>query len=186
MTDGELELMAPESRWIDELLMACHHPLSRQMDPAIASLTRREVEEILVRAPGGREMGDPARHRVRGYLFWMRLKPETAPPVSFAGHLNLRIESTPDVVRYLGHVGYTVYPPARGRHLSERAVRLVLPLARRHGLNPLWITTDPDNIASRRTCERLGALLVDTVSIPDDHPLHKRGQRFKCRYRIDL
>lgn len=186
LVDEELELVAPDARWIDELLAACHHPLSRQMEPEVASITRSEVEKIVARAPSGHDMGDPSRHRAAGYVFWMRLRPQFAPPVPFAGHLNLRIENTPDVVRYFGHVGYTVYPPARGRHLSERAVRLLLPLARRHGLNPFWVTTDPDNLPSRRICERLGGLLVETVAIPQDHLLYQRGQRFKCRYRIDL
>jgi len=36
-----------------------------------------------------------------------------------------------------------------------------------------WITCNPDNLASRRTCERLGAIFVDTLGS-------------KCRYRLDL
>ena len=186
LVDRELELVAPQARLVDDVLVACHHPLTRQTDPGAAAMTRGDVEAILARAPGGHEPGDPGRHRARGYVFWMHLRAEWSPPVAVGGHLNLRIENTPDIVRYFGHVGYTVYPPARGRHLAERAVRLLLPLARRHGLDPFWITTDPDNIPSRRTCERLGAMLVDTVAVPPDHLLYQRGQRFKCRYRIDL
>jgi tagatose 1,6-diphosphate aldolase len=85
---------------------------------------------------------------------------------------------------YLGHVGYNVYPPARGRRLAARAVRLLLPFARRLGLSPLWITCNPDNLASRRTCEIAGGRLIDVVPLPADHPLHARGEREKCRYRF--
>src|SRR5437868_14474135 len=111
---------------------------------------------------------------------------QTLPPVRIAGAVGLRIGRTHAVEMYYGHFGYNVYPFARGRHYAERSCRLLLPLARRHGLGPLWITCNPDNLASRRTCERLGATLVDNVPIPADHPLYARGERFKCRYRVPL
>jgi predicted acetyltransferase len=79
-----------------------------------------------------------------------------------------------------------VYPFARGHHYAERACRLLLPLARRHGIQPLWITCNPDNFPSRRTCERLGAKLVEIVAVPPRDPLYLRGDHEKCRYRLDL
>jgi tagatose 1,6-diphosphate aldolase len=62
----------------------------------------------------------------------------------------------------------------------------LLPLIRRHGLTPLWITCNPDNFASRSTCERLGASLVEIVAVPQSEALHARGEHFKCRYRLDV
>jgi predicted acetyltransferase len=41
-----------------------------------------------------------------------------------------------------------------------RATRLLIPQARELHLNSLWITTDPDNVASRRSCELDGATLI--------------------------
>ena len=61
-----------------------------------------------------------------------------------------------------------------------------LPLAKANGLSELWITCNPDNLASRRTCERLGAELVDIVPVPFDHPLWSRGDVAKCRYHLSL
>ena len=61
-----------------------------------------------------------------------------------------------------------------------------MPLAQRHGLSRLWITCNPDNLASRRTCERLNGKLVDVVVIPSDHPFRARGETEKCRYLIEL
>jgi tagatose 1,6-diphosphate aldolase len=87
---------------------------------------------------------------------------------------------------YYGHIGYNVFPPARGRHLAERACRLVLPLARAYGMRELWITCNPENVASRRTCERLGATLMEVVDLPEGFPLYQRGERQKCRYRLDI
>ena len=107
-----------------------------------------------------------------GYYFWLPLcGRSTRPIVPFAGTLSLRIGHDADLLRHWGHVGYGVFPPARGWRYAERGVRLVMPLAKRHGLRELWITTNPDNLASRRTCERLGATLAETVDVPADHPL---------------
>ena len=111
--------------------------------------------------------------------------PAGLPPVPIAGSIGLRIATSFDLEMYLGHIGYKVFPFARGRRYAERACRLVLPLARRH-LRTLWVTCNPENIASRRTCERLGATLVDIVTVPQSHALYARGDRQKCRYRLDL
>ena len=102
------------------------------------------------------------------------------------GHISLRVGNTDDVVSYLGHIGYGVEPGYRGRHLAARSCKLLLPLAFRHHLDPLWITCNPDNWASRRTCELVGATLVEIIDVPRDNSLHHRGETRKCRYRIDL
>jgi predicted acetyltransferase len=109
-----------------------------------------------------------------------------ARPRSSCTTITLRVGRSPPSELYYGHVGYHVFPAARGQHYAERACRLLLPLARRHGLNPLWITCNPDNLASRRTCERLGMRLVETVAVPGEDALYLRGEREKCRYRLDL
>lgn len=138
--------------------------------------------------PKGIERPNARRGRPAGYRFWMRLHatPSSAPPMPIGGTLSLRIADDENTRLYYGHVGYHVFPPARGRHLAERSVRLLLPLAQRHGMSELWITTNPDNLASRRTCERLGAELIDVVDLPSSHPLWQRGERRKCRYLLPL
>ena len=65
-------------------------------------------------------------------------------------------------------------------------MRLLSPVARRLGLGPLWVTCDPENVASRRTLERLGAELVEEVDVPPDCVIFESGHPRKCRYRIDL
>lgn len=103
-----------------------------------------------------------------------------------AGHLHLRAQNTPLLERVGGHIGYGVNEAFRGRHYAERACRLVLPLARAHGFKELWMTCNPDNVASRRTLERLGAEFVEIVDVPVDHEMYKLGELKKCRYRMDL
>ncbi|HSI33526.1 MAG: GNAT family N-acetyltransferase [Phycisphaerae bacterium] len=188
LIDGELELVAPHERWVDGMVAAAGHPLTRAVSPRDAEVGREQFARYVREFPGGRHAPDETRGLVPAYAFWMRLRPVFGfdPPVPMAGGVSLRIGHTHNLETYLGHVGYSVYPAARGRRLAERAVRLILPLARRHGVDPVWITCNPENVASRRTCERLGGLLVDVVPLPAGHPLYDRGERHKCRYRIDV
>lgn len=107
-------------------------------------------------------------------------------PATVMGRLTLRIGHTEHIEMYAGHIGYSVEPPYRGRRLAARSCLLVLPLARSHGINPLWITCNPENAASRRTCEIIGSTLVETVPIPPNDPLYRWDTKWKCRYRVDL
>jgi len=102
------------------------------------------------------------------------------------GRIRLRIGSTPHIERYAGHIGYTVHPQHQGNHYAARSLRLLLPFARGLNLNPLWITCDPENIASRRTLELAGAEFVEIVDVPADCIIHQHGHQRKCRYRINI
>jgi tagatose 1,6-diphosphate aldolase len=102
------------------------------------------------------------------------------------GRIDLRIGNTIPIVMYAGHIGYGVFPDYRGHHYAAMAVKLLLPLARKHDLNPLWITCNPDNFASRRTCEIAGGQMIEIVDLPEDNEMYQRGEHQKCRYRIDL
>jgi tagatose 1,6-diphosphate aldolase len=102
------------------------------------------------------------------------------------GQIDLRIGHTPHLKLYGGHIGYGVDPEYRGRHYAARSVALLLPLAKKHGINPVWITCNPDNWASRRTCELAGGALIEIVDLPSDLEMYREGERRKCRYRFDL
>ena len=188
LVDGDLQLVAPETRWIDDVLASCGHPQTVLEAPADAQMSRGKIMDFLRAAPMGRQTGDSAVARVPAYHFWMlTTSPGVGdPPIRIAGGIGLRIGANEEIELYSGNIGYHVYPPARGRHFAERACRLLLPLARRHGMERLWITCNPDNAASRRTCERLGAKLVQIVQIPPDHPFRTRGEIAKCRFVIEL
>jgi len=185
LTDGELELVLAGEVWFEDLLASVSDPRCRG-DANANSTTRRNLRDFAVVAPGGLQPGDAVRGFVPAYHFLMRLHPRHRSPLPIVGGMGLRIGWTNDLEMYLGHIGYHVFPPARGMHLAERACRLVLPLAARHGLSTLWITCNPDNLPSRRTCERLGATYVDTVDLPTTHPLYARGERRKRRYRLEV
>ncbi len=183
LVDRDLVLIAPELRYVDDVLTACRHPQTLAVSPELAKVTRQGLIHFLDSAPMGQHPGEPQRDSVPSYHFWMKL---TNGPLRIGGGIGLRIGDNENLRNYVGHIGYNVYPPARGHHLAERATRLLFPLAAQHGLKTLWITANPDNIASRRTCERLGGVLVNIVKVPPEHELHARGEFKKCRYRIDL
>ncbi len=100
------------------------------------------------------------------------------------GGIRLRVGSTPHVERYAGHIGYNVVARHRGHRYAARSVVLLVPLARRLGIDPLWITCDPENIASRRTLEIAGAQFVEIVDVPLDCAIRQSGHPRKCRYRL--
>ncbi|HEX8915913.1 MAG TPA: GNAT family N-acetyltransferase, partial [Humisphaera sp.] len=123
--------------------------------------------------------------------FWMLLRhapgrPYDPPRQRIAGALSLRVGHSQATELYYGHIGYSVYPPARGHRYALRAARLVLPLARAHGLRFIWLTCNPDNAPSRRTIELLGGRYVNTIPVPPGEPLYERGEVRKSRFKLEL
>jgi predicted acetyltransferase len=120
---------------------------------------------------------DPARH---ARLFAIHLR-DTGVEV---GKLILRLDrSDPGLQAFAGHIAFEIAPEHRGHAHARRACLLLCPLAREHGFTELWLTAAPDNLASRRTIERLGADHIDTVAIPDDSDMRQLGYVEVCRYR---
>jgi predicted acetyltransferase len=186
LRDGELTLAEPERALIDPHLAAVHHPETVDQMPQHALATKESFSNFILANPRGRQVPDSSRDIVPAYHFWMRIDPKTNPALEIAGVIGFRIASTESILLYFGHLGYHVYPAARGHHYAERACRLLLPLARAHGFRSLWITCNPENLASRRTCERLGGRYIDCVTLPEDNVLYRQGDRAKLRYEIAL
>jgi predicted acetyltransferase len=120
--------------------------------------------------------GDEARGLVPYYHFRI-----LTPDGEDAGHINLRVGDTPHVQFAAGQVGYEISPAFRGRALAYRACQALAPFAK--SLYPtLLLTTDPDNVPSIRTIEKLGATFLDEVAVPEDDPHALRGSLRKRRY----
>ena len=102
-----------------------------------------------------------------------------------AGYVSLRVGFSRNLY-YSGQIGYTVNARQRGRGYAGRACRLLIPLMRAHGMTKVLITNNPDNTASRRVCEKLGAKFLRVVKIPRSHELYKAGDRYKNIFEWDF
>lgn len=99
------------------------------------------------------------------------------------GRCSLRVGMN-DNLYYGGNIGYSVYNRYRGNRYAMKASLLLFQLAKRHSMERLIITCNPDNIASSRTCDLLGAKYLETVDIPTDNEMYMIGDRKKMIYEV--
>ena len=130
------------------------------------------------------KLGEPDEEK--GLVPWYEFSMKHVHSGEELGIITLRLGQTPHLVLYGGQIGYKVERPFRGHRFASRSIRLLLPLAKAHELNPLWITCSPDNLASRRTCELAGGVLEEIAQLPEGIDLYERGEREVCRFRFDL
>lgn len=98
------------------------------------------------------------------------------------GAIRLRLSHQDDILLYAGHIGYNVEEAYRGQQYAAYACLELKTIALQRGFTELWITCDPDNWSSRRTCERIGATLIEIIDLPEDLDMYLDGERQKCRY----
>lgn len=100
------------------------------------------------------------------------------------GRIRLRIGSEKEV-KYFGNIGYDVAEKFRGNKYAARSIKLILPFAFKHGLKNVWISCDPENVASRRSCEIAGGVLTGVFDLSEDDQMYKDGERQKLWFRFD-
>ena len=149
--------------------------LEADTDAFLASLEDREAKGPLVTLPDGTQM-----KRIPGFHRWMWDASSDNP---FCGSISLRWKpGTADLPPHvLGHIGYSVVPWKRRLGYATSALKQMSHEARDIGLRYVEITTDPDNVASRRVIEANGGVLMEHFTKPtqfDSTP--------GLRYRIAL
>lgn len=152
---------------------AAREELARiQADAAafLASVEDREAKGPPVTLPDG----STAQH-IPGFKRWLW-------DGEFCGMIGVRWQpgTTALPPHCLGHIGYAVVPGKQRLGYAKTALRLLLPEARAVGLAYVEITTDPDNVASRRVIEANGGVLVEHFIKP------QFGGRPGLRFRIAL
>ncbi|HJC23405.1 MAG TPA: GNAT family N-acetyltransferase [Candidatus Eisenbergiella merdavium] len=125
--------------------------------------------------------GNPERNWVPAYHFHI-----CDLHGNIMGACNLRIGYT-DGLYYVGHIGYRINEEYRGHHYAAKACKLLFSLAQKHEMFYLYITCNPDNWASRKTCEYLQGEFLGVVELPEDNDLRiNEGETQMCIFRFNL
>lgn len=101
------------------------------------------------------------------------------------GVCDLRIGHN-DRLYYGGNIGYGIDEEYRGNHYAGKACLLLFELAKKHEMEYIIITCNPDNYASRKTCEYAGGELLEIIELPKDNDMRARGELNKCIYKFVL
>jgi tagatose 1,6-diphosphate aldolase len=123
----------------------------------------------------------PQRNWVPAYHFKIYRKSDDVE----VGFCDLRIGHTEGTF-YGGNIGYTVYEAYRGHHFAGKACLLLFTLAKKHDMGYVYITCDPDNFASRKTCEFAGGELEGIFDLPPHNEMYLEGDKRKCVFRFIL
>ena len=87
---------------------------------------------------------------------------------------------------YLGNIEYEIYERYRGNNYASMATKLMANVSKYYDVCDLKITANPDNLASIKTIEKLGAKFIELGKIPENNQLYKRGERYVSIYDWNL
>jgi predicted acetyltransferase len=136
----------------------------------VASLDDPEAKAGPITLPDGSTV-----KRLPGYRRWMWDDGD-----GFCGHIGFRWQPGTSMLPpyVLGHIGYAVVPARRGRGYATKALALLLPEARKEGLDYVELTTDADNIPSQKVITNNGGTLVERF---DKDAAHGGGETLRWR-----
>lgn len=127
------------------------------------------------------DAGNPERNWVPAYHFYI-----CDLHGNIMGGCVLRIGCT-DGLYYSGHIGYCIKEEYRGNHYAAKSCKLLFLLAQLHGMHDLYITCNPDNWASRKTCESLKGEFLGIVELPEDNDMRRdKGETHKCIFKFGI
>ena len=125
--------------------------------------------------------GNPERNWVPAYQFHI-----CDLQGNIMGACDLRIGYT-DGLYYGGHIGYSINREYRGHHYAAKACKLLFSLAKKHDMDYLYITCNPDNFPSRKTCAYLQGDFLGVVELPGDNDMRiNEGETHKCIFKFHL
>ena len=82
------------------------------------------------------------------------------------GHCSAKIGYN-EILYYAGHVGFSVKEEFRGNGYATEAVNLIKKVFKLNKMSWIYITNNPDNNASVRVCEKVGAKFVKMMEFPE-------------------
>lgn len=145
--------------------------IAADADAFLASLVDREAAGEPIMLPDGQTVP-----RLPGYRRWMW-------DGEFCGSIGFRWQPGTEALpsHCLGHIGYSVVPWKQRRGYATHALRELLRDVGAEGLRYVDITTEPDNVASRRVIESAGGILVEEFVAPSS-----LGGMRELRYRVHV
>jgi predicted acetyltransferase len=154
--------------------LAAREELARiESDPVdfVASLVDREASGRPIPLPDGSLV-----KRLPGYHLWLW-------DGDFCGSIGFRWQpGTMELPPHcLGHIGFAVVPWKRNRGYATRALQLLIPEAKKEGLEYVELTTDVANKISQKVIESNGGVFVEHFQ-----KLEQYGGKQAIRYRIYL
>ena len=144
-----------------------------ERDAAQFVASRTDIE---ARGPGIKLPDGTVAKRIPGYALWMW-------DGEFCGMINFRWQDGTHELppTCLGHIGYSVVPWKRRLGYATAALAAILKDVPARGLDYAELTTDLDNLASRKVIEANGGVLVEHFTKSAHH-----GGTQGLRYRIDV
>jgi predicted acetyltransferase len=124
---------------------------------------------------------DTTINRLPGITRW--IWDDATPSDPFCGSVGFRWQPGGAALpaHVLGHIGFAVVPWKQRQGHAKTALAMLLPEAKARGLPYVELTTDPDNIASRRVIEASGGTLVERF---EKAAMYGGGE--SLRYRIAI
>lgn len=144
----------------------------------------------------------PAPDRIEGEQLWLvfdKIVPEdkdkglvpfyhfriALPDGSDIGYINFRVGDIPHIMNTAGHIGYEIKEQFRGHAYSYHACCALLPFVSKTYPSVI-MTANPENNASIKIIERLGANFIEETIVPPEDPSYKNGARIKRKYELVL
>lgn len=101
------------------------------------------------------------------------------------GNCDIRLGNSNELY-YAGNIGYSIRENYRGNNYAYYASLILIDIGKKYGLNKLYITCSPDNIASFKTIEKLGATFIERCDVPSNHWLYRRGEKVKDIFVLNI
>ncbi len=103
----------------------------------------------------------------------------------FIGRISMRIGRDFNSY-YNGNIGYEIEENFRGNNFAFKACKLVLLIAKAHGMKEIILTCDENNIPSYKTIEKLGGELIEITKPPKTYFAYRDNVKKQRIYKLNI